>query len=149
MDGVRYQTPNRLDIYWNGTSVVLDPRMKQIQALESEVARIKSETATIETVFVNNGTEENPVEIDLVDDEWCVMTTPFRATLPANAKNGDSIHMSIEHGSAKMVVVAPEGCTINGYNKPCLVGVDENGDPINNISFYFVFNAAQNNWLVL
>jgi hypothetical protein len=156
VDGALYAAPNRLDIYWNGTKAVLDPKVKQIlkltkeiKSLKAELNTMKTETANIETVFVNNGTKDHPAKVALVDDEWCVMTTPFIATLPADAKNGDSIHMSIEHGSADMVVVAPAGVTINGQAKPCLVGVDEDGSPISNVSFYFVYNAAQYNWIVL
>lgn len=156
VDGVKHDAPTRLDVYWNGTKAVLDPKVKQITTLkntivelEAEIEALKTKNANIETTFVTTGTSEAPAQVQLTDDEWCVMTTPFTATLPANAKNGDSIHMSIEHGSADMVVVAPEGVTINGYNKPCLVGVDEMGAPISNVSFYFVFNAAQNNWIVL
>ena len=156
VDGTLYSTPNRFDIYWNGTKAVIDPKSKQIvkltekiKELQNEITAIRTETANIETVFVNDGTDEHPAEVALVDDEWCVMTSPFIATLPADAKDGDSIHMSIEHGSVNMVVIAPAGTTINGQAKPCLVGVDELGQSISNVSFYFVYNAARYNWIVL
>lgn len=156
VDSVKHDAPTRLDVYWNGTKAILDPKVKQITALKNEVAELeaeiealKKESANIETTFVTSGTEAAPAQVQLKDDEWCVMTAPFVATLPENPNNGDSIHMSIEHGNIHMTVVAPEGTTINGQAKPCLVGVDEAGDPISNISFYFVYNAAQKNWIVL
>lgn len=156
VDGIKHDTPTRLDVYWNGTKAILDPKVKQITALKNEVEELEAEietlkkgSANVETTFVTSGTEEVPAQVQLKDDEWCVMTSPFIATLPENPKNGDSIHMSIEHGSANMKIVTSDGATINGSSYPCLVGVDENGIAIRYVSFYFVYNAKTNNWLVL
>ena len=78
-----------------------------------------------------------------------VVTDEFDVTLPAEPVNGTIVEIFVLVGGANRIVRPNTGDTILGYNKPCAIGISEEGWQLDNESYTFVYEGGNDNWHVL
>ena len=139
---------------WTASAQLADLELvrSDIDSLQAEIEALKSGNNTSGTKipniqFIEGGTVQAPVTIDLASGTWYVAITPFTGTLPEAPSNGTIIQVSYEHGQENMKVVPSGSDTINGVASPCLIGISGDGTFVDNESHRFIYHSG--NWILL
>ena len=139
---------------WTASAQLADLELVRadIDSLQAEIDALKSGNGTSDAKipniqFIEGGTVQAPVTIDLAAGTWYVAITPFTGSLPEAPSNGTIIQVSYEHGQENMKVIPSGSDTINGAAAPCLIGISGDGTFVDNESHRFVYHSG--NWILL
>lgn len=139
---------------WTASAQLADLELVRtdIASLQAEIDALKSGNGTSDAKipniqFIEGGTVQAPVMINLAAGTWYVAITPFTGSLPETPSNGTIIQVSYEHGQENMKVIPSGSDTINGVAAPCLIGISGDGTFVDNESHRFIYHSG--NWILL
>ena len=153
---IRVQVPTS----WGGTNTDIEEKLqngywkriakKDLATLESGVDELRaalSDARVPNVRFIDGGTVEEPIAIDLNAGVWYVALSPFTGALPDSPTDGTVVQISYEHGQNNMKIVPSGNDTINGSPNPCLIGISGEGVLLETDSHRLVYRSG--NWILL